>query len=66
MRIQVNGEPREVAEQTTVRGLIDALGLASVPVAVERNKDLVPRARHESTLLCDGDEIEDVHFVGGG
>lgn len=66
MRIQVNGEPREVAEQTTVRGLIDALGLASVPVAVERNKDLVPRARHEATLLCDGDELEVVHFVGGG
>ena len=66
MRIQVNGEPREVAEQTTVRALIESLGLATVPVAVERNKDLVPRAQHEATRLQDGDELEVVHFVGGG
>ena len=66
MRIQVNGEAREVAEQMTVRRLIEVLGLASVPVAVERNKDLVPRAQHEATQLRDGDELEVVHFVGGG
>jgi len=66
MRIQVNGEAREVAEQIKVRGLIEALGIASVPVAVERNNYLVPRAQHEATQLRDGDELEVVHFVGGG
>ncbi len=66
MRIQVNGEPREVAEQTTVRALLETLGLGAVPVAVERNKDLVPRAQHEATRLHEGDELEVVHFVGGG
>ena len=66
MRIQVNGEPHEVAAQTTVRALIEALGLATVPVAVERNRDIVPRAQHEATQLREGDELEVVHFVGGG
>lgn len=66
MQIHVNGEPREVADQTTVRALIEALGLAAVPVAVERNKDIVPRAQHEATQLREGDELEVVHFVGGG
>ncbi len=66
MRIQVNGEPREVAEETSIRALIEALGLGAVPVAVERNHDLVPRALHEATALRDGDQLEVVHFVGGG
>jgi sulfur carrier protein len=66
MRIQVNGEPREVADGATVRALIETLGLGSVPVAVERNRDLVPRAQHEATTLREGDELEVVHFVGGG
>jgi sulfur carrier protein len=66
MRIHVNGEPRDVADGTTVRALIEVLGLAAVPVAVERNRDIVPRALHESTSLREGDELEVVHFVGGG
>jgi len=66
MRIHVNGEPRDVADGTTVRALIEALGLAAVPVAVERNEDIVPRALHETTSLHEGDALEVVHFVGGG
>ncbi len=66
MRIHVNGEPRDVADDTSVRALIEALGLGAVPVAVERNKDIVPRALHETTALREGDELEVVHFVGGG
>jgi sulfur carrier protein len=66
MRLTVNGEGREVPEQTTVRGLVELLGLHDGPVAVERNGDVVPRAEHVSTGLGEGDVIEIVHFVGGG
>ena len=66
MHITVNGEPREIDNGTTVRGLILALGLTDGPVAVERNREVVPRAEHESTMLTDNDVIEIVHFVGGG
>lgn len=67
MRVTVNGRAREaLAEGTTVADLVALLGLSETPVAVERNSDVVPRARHAQTLLRDGDVVEVVHFVGGG
>ena len=51
---------------TTVKLLLTSLGLADTLVAVARNDDVVPRARHESTELHEGDRVEVVHFVGGG
>jgi len=65
MRIEVNGEAREVAA-ATVSGLIAELRLDPRKVAVERNLEIVPRSLHETTSLADGDRIELVQFVGGG
>jgi thiamine biosynthesis protein ThiS len=65
MRIQVNGEPREVAA-TTVLALVEELGLDVRKVAVERNLEIVPRSLHGATAIADGDRIEVVQFVGGG
>jgi sulfur carrier protein len=66
VNIVVNGEGREIQDQTTVRGLIELLDLGGGPVAVERNGEIVPRADHASTALAEADVIEIVHFVGGG
>ena len=66
MRIQLNGEDREVAESTTIAGLLAELGFEGKPVAVERNTLIIPRADHASTQLGDGDALEVVQFVGGG
>jgi sulfur carrier protein len=66
MRVTVNGAPQELPEGLSVRGLIEHLALANGPVAVEINRAIVPRARHASHLVNDGDAIEIVHFVGGG
>jgi sulfur carrier protein len=66
MQIEVNGERREVAAELTVRGLLDALGVGEGPVAVERNRSIIPRAEHATTRLHEGDVLEVVHFVGGG
>ena len=66
MRLTVNGDPTEVPEGLTVKGLILYLGLKEGPVAVERNRHVVPRAEHEKTALTSDDVIEIVHFVGGG
>lgn len=65
MRIQVNGEPREV-EAATILALVEELGLDIRKVAVERNLEIVPRSLHASTAVMDGDRIEVVQFVGGG
>ncbi len=65
LHVEVNGERREVPAGITVRGLCEQLGLTG-PVAVERNREIVPRAQHGATVLADGDVLELVHFVGGG
>jgi sulfur carrier protein len=64
--VVINGQSRVVSQGTTVAGLIGELGLAGKPVAVERNREVVPRAQHASTLLAAGDRLEVVTFVGGG
>ena len=66
MRVVVNGEPRTVGDGVTVLDLLRSLGLGEVRVAVEVNRHVVPRARHDSQKLGDGDVVEIVHFVGGG
>ncbi len=65
MRIQVNGDMREVAA-TTVLGLVEELGFDVRKVAVERNLAIVPKSLHAETPLEDGDRLELVQFVGGG
>ena len=65
MRIQVNGELREVAA-ATVLALVEELGLDVRKVAVERNLEIVPRSAYGKTPLADGDRIEIVAFIGGG
>lgn len=66
MKLTINGKERDVPEDLTVRGLVVFLGLGENPVAVEQNREIVPRAEHESRRVSDGDAIEIVHFVGGG
>jgi sulfur carrier protein len=66
MKLTVNGREQEVPDGLSVRALIEHLGLTDGPVAVERNREVVPRAQHESTDLQPDDVLEIVHFVGGG
>lgn len=66
MQLTVNGEAKNYPDGLTVRGLVEALSLSEGPVAVERNREVVPRALHAETVLCDQDVIEIVHLVGGG
>jgi sulfur carrier protein len=62
----LNGEPHRVREGATVADLVTGLGSDPRTVAVERNGDLVPRARFAGTVLVAGDRIEVVRFVQGG
>ncbi|MGH1340516.1 MAG: sulfur carrier protein ThiS [Nannocystales bacterium] len=62
----VNGETRPVEEGSTVACLLRSLGLESRHVAVERNREIVPRDAHADTPLTAGDRLEIVTFVGGG
>lgn len=65
IEIVVNGEPRAIAAGADVTRLLAELGLGGRPVAVEINRDLVPRAEWSRALVA-GDRVEVVAFVGGG
>ena len=64
--ITVNGEHAPIAPGTPVSRLIGDLGLAGQRLAVELNGAVVPRSRHDSTLLAAGDRVEIVRAIGGG
>jgi thiamine biosynthesis protein ThiS len=64
--ITLNGESRRVAAGQSIAALVTLLGLKPEKVAVERNREIVPRSTLAAVLLADGDELEIVHFVGGG
>lgn len=66
MDVFLNGDPYPIADGATVADLVSSLGRDPRTVAVERNGDLVPRARFAETPLAPGDRLEVVHFVQGG
>ncbi len=66
MDITVNGEEKRFEGVISVAGLLAALALEPMKIAVERNLEIVPKSRYDETALADGDRIEIVQFVGGG
>ena len=66
MRIRINGQWKDVRDCIFLAELLEELSLEPRRVAVECNKQLVPRSRHGETALSDRDELEIVTLVGGG
>ena len=69
MKLQINGEERDFSDvpaSLTLAALVAKLGMKPDRVAVELNREIVPRDLWAETRLTDGDRLEVVHFVGGG
>jgi thiazole synthase len=66
VEITLNGEARRLDAPTSVRGLLESLGLDPAKIAVERNLEIVPRSSYGEVALGHGDRLEIVHFIGGG
>ena len=66
LEILVNGEPRRLPGPATAADLLRHLGLDARTVVVELNRQIVRRPHLGDTALANGDEVELVHFVGGG
>jgi thiamine biosynthesis protein ThiS len=64
--LTVNGEPKNVPDGLTLAQLVRELGLERNAIAVELNREVVPRDRHGETRLAPGDTLEIVTLVGGG
>lgn len=63
--LTVNGDPLTL-EGTTVADLVAQLQLQGRRLAVEVNRDIVPKSEHGQHRLNDGDVVEIVHAIGGG
>jgi thiamine biosynthesis protein ThiS len=66
IQVVINGEPRDVPDGLNVLALLAHVGITAERVAIERNRDILPRADWPQTLVQPGDSYEIVHFVGGG
>jgi len=64
--LSLNGETKTYTAPLSVAGLLGLLELDARKVAVERNEEIVPRSVYQQTLLQGGDQLEIVHFIGGG
>src|SRR5947209_11461586 len=66
IEIRLNGEARQIPAPLSIAELLDHLNLPKEYVAVERNRSIVAKQKWETVALAQGDELEVVHFVGGG
>jgi thiamine biosynthesis protein ThiS len=66
LNITINGESKAIESGVTVSALLESLELKPRYVAVERNRELIPRGVHAECVLQDGDNLEIVTLVGGG
>ncbi len=66
MKVTVNGEPTELEAATTLGKLLEQLKLKPELVVVELNLNILKRDQVPQSVLKEGDQVEIVHFVGGG
>ncbi|UCB55686.1 MAG: sulfur carrier protein ThiS [Thiotrichales bacterium] len=66
MNITVNGENRSLESEASLAQLLQILGLGDKRIAVEVNRDIVPRSEYGSFKLSENDTIEIVNAIGGG
>ena len=66
MKIRLNGDPFEIAGPLSISALLAELKIEPRRVAVEHNLAIIKRARYDTTMVQEGDQVEIVNFVGGG
>lgn len=66
MKLVINGEEQEFSNPLSVEGLLTTLQLDPTKVALERNLEIISHSAYKTTALQDGDQLEIVHFIGGG
>ncbi len=66
MLLHINGEEKSFEDVPTLAALVERLGMKPDRLAVELNREIIPRGSWPSTPLHEGDRLEIVHFVGGG
>ncbi len=66
MNITLNGEAYTFTSGSSISDLLKTLDLEVEKVAIERNMEILPHSLYDNTHIVDGDNLEIVHFIGGG
>jgi len=66
MNIQLNGDKHALPDNSTAQDLVEQLGLGDKRLAMEVNREIVPRTTYATHTLHEGDAVEIVHAIGGG
>ena len=64
--VTINGDTREFSGELSAMDMMEELGLPATKVALERNREVVPKSTYGEVTIKDGDKLEIVHFIGGG
>ena len=66
MLIEVNGKEQKISQGTTLLDIVQTMGVDHKRVVVEHNLQIADKEKLADTVVCEGDKIEVIHFVGGG
>jgi thiamine biosynthesis protein ThiS len=66
MQITLNGKPYTLEQPVNLTRLSELLKLEAAQVAIELNREIIPRSQYKETTIDEGDKIEIVTFIGGG
>jgi len=66
MKIFINGKQKSIVDDITVRSLLEQLGMGQQRVALEINREIVPRSLHAEHTFHEGDQVEIIQAIGGG
>ena len=66
MHITINGSQENYPTDTAVSQLLNQLNLQDKRIALEINKEIIPRSEYDQHILNDGDIVEIIHAIGGG
>ena len=66
MKIQINGELREVSGGGTVEEVLSRLGIPLLAVLVEHNGTALHRKEWSERVVNEGDVLELIRIVAGG
>ncbi len=66
LKIYINGEEKEFGSESTIFDIVSTMDVNPRKIAVEKNKEIIPKSTYKNETISSGDVIEIVDFVGGG
>ncbi|MBL4601880.1 MAG: sulfur carrier protein ThiS [Emcibacteraceae bacterium] len=66
INVTINGDTHRLDSDLNLNDLLRKLDIEEDKVAIEHNREIVPKSTFDNVMVGDGDNLEIVHFIGGG